>query len=206
MNTRKIGWGVFLTSMLILIIVTGLSSITWPQPMIILISLLLFLGLLSGQLLLVWGYRSHLHKTGLVVWAVGLLFVSFLIYTQPSLANHRLLPIQFLTTINIVWLFSYIFVLGFILALHLYYRDHSVLFIALVLLMLVWANLIFFTRTGSDNFFAHLLNGEMPPLLLTLICLVFWIIPLGIVSFLLHTAKIVNKELNPDRLEKRSKQ
>lgn len=195
----KVGCGLLLFSTLLVIITGSFFSGGLSPAVVILLAVIIFLSMLAGQLLVILQYRHLFRRVGSVLLAMALLILGLFIYTRPSLAGGQVF-VETLYQLHIIWLAAYILAIGLILALYFYYHDRSIRFISLILLLYVWGNLIYFTRSGSAAFFSQLLTGQMPPLLTALTCLLFWVIPLGIISFLLYSAKIIGRELNPEQI------
>jgi len=205
MKAGKIGWILILfSSVAIVLLNRALFSGVAPDVRLLLmvfLAIIVFSLMLVGQILVIWQNRSFFkHSTG-VLLGIGLLILNLAIYSSESLAVYNLKIIQILYSLNLIWLVAYIITIGCILALHLYHNDRSLLFIGITLLTYVWANLIYLTRVGPEIFITRVLGADGPVLLTALTCVTLWVLPIGLISFLIHSVKMVGSEINPEYLD-----
>lgn len=201
----KLGWTLILISGITFVIFdSALLSRMAPVaflPLMLFLGLISISGMLAGQILVVWQNKSFFQQSIGVLLGIGLLILNIVIFTSGSLSAHNPKIIRVLYNLNLIWLVAYIITFGFILALHLYYNDRSVLVIGTTLLIYVWANLIYLTRVGPETFLTGVLSPDGPALLTALTCVTLWTIPVGLISFFLHSAKIIGREINPEYID-----
>lgn len=163
--------------------------------LLLLISAWLFLSLLGAVTCLMVVYRSSFQSW--LSWAVlvmVLLIASLLSGLGSGIAGpHISLLLTLLHLMSIV-------AVGVGTAIFLYYRDASLSMLAWFSMISIW--LMVFAWKGYGNLIEIMLLSAGQPAagapvawLGSLWCLAFWIIPIGIISFLGHTIRLVLREL-----------
>ncbi len=161
---------------------------------LLLFACLLWGSLLAGQGLLVWHYAPFFKKSSAVVLTVVLFSLCLAITRNQTLSVSPNWLVHNLYVLAGLWSITLILTIGIVLAIYLYWNDQATLAIGGVVLISFWGFLLYVVRRGVQQFFTEILQAQLPIVLTTLCCITIWLVPIGSLTFLLHTLRLLQQE------------
>jgi hypothetical protein len=201
----RLGWVIVAGGSALLFLLPGdysgpaVSAETWLLLMALFL-LTIWLGLFLGVLLLIAGHLAFFKRVEGVLLFASLMAICLrlwpLIAGSEAPANWLVRQLAFVATF---WLFVLPFALGVVLLIYLVYRDKAVQATAVTLMLFIWTMLIYARYYGPEYLVREILMGGTPEQIWwfqTILCLTFWLLVLGPLSFLGHTVRLVYQELS----------
>jgi hypothetical protein len=203
----RLGWAIIIGgSALLLFFPADYSGPAVAPEVWLLLMLLLLLGiwlsLLVGVLLLIAGHLPIFKRVEGVLLTASLLALCLRLW--PLIVggdgpSHWL--VRQLLFIAGIWLFVLPFALGAALLLYLFYRDRAVQATAVTLMLFVWTMLLYARYRGPDYLIREIILAGNPGEIWwfqTILCLTFWLLILGPLSFIGHTVRLIYQEISPE--------
>lgn len=190
---KRLGWALVLIFTLVSLVVGYYSnsptSIFWA----LLLVLVLFLGLLSGQLLLIWHYSPFFQTTpGMIVTALFFILLTISRSSLESMGSSWVVSTLHLEVM--VWLLTGIFAMGGVVWVYLLGGTRALAFNAGTFFFFIFLCFIYLLQVGSKELFLTILRAQPPALFQTAVCLLWWGIPIGAIIFLWQMIKYTHQE------------
>jgi hypothetical protein len=165
---------------------------------LILVSALLLIGTFLATTYLLIQHRSLVRTgRGWVILLLALVASSYLVFDSALDGSPRLAAVFTLLYPNIVW------ALLVSTVMYLWHRDVGLCLSSLGILFFLWTVALIWRSEG--NLIERSLNGLLEPVESSILwwwapisCVIWWIVPAGIISFIAHTLRLILVELGPD--------
>lgn len=191
----RLAWGILVFDLLLVAVVPADSSFN-SQLLLIAYAVWLILSLMATAAWLIIRYRAFFRTW--LGWATPILalILSMMVFAGVLPVNHPNLSFFF----SLLLLVSTVCI-GVATAILLWYRDVSLKLIGWISVIYIWALVLGWRFQG--NLITLYMSGLVYPnqssqslwWLNSLMCIVGWIVPLGIISCVGHTIKLVIREL-----------
>lgn len=154
-----------------------------------------FLSLWFSVTWLIIFYRSFFSSfLGWMTPVVCLVSTNFWVGGGSPIQNARVDMLISLAFVTSIW------AVGVTTALYLWHHDHGIQLCGIFLLLFMWTLVFLYRAHGNlmETMLLNIIRSDVPsPLgwLNPFFCILGWLIPLGIVSFLIHTIRLFASEL-----------
>ena len=190
----RLAWGVLaLDTILVFLVPTEINSGNW----LLLVGYALFL---ISSLVIAASWIVIHHRAFFRTWPGWA--TPTLVFVLSGMVQGGVLPVRHP---NVSFFFTLLFIvsgwcIGISTMILLYYRDVGLQLLGWGSVVMIWAMLLGWRFQGDlvQLYVSSLTQSNMPsPLwwLNSLMCVLWWIIPLGIIGFLVHTVRLIWREL-----------
>ena len=191
---KQLSWALILLDLILIFLVpTEINSNNFAFMLTYGIWLFITLFLATTSLMII--YRSHFqYWVGWIISIIILVFSNFFSSGHIQVNNSRLSFFSIMITIFSMW------GVGVATIIFLWYRDYGLRLVASALVIITWIGFLVWNVQG--NVFDLLITSVNQPeissplwWLYPLFCVLWWIIPIGISSFVVHTFRILASEV-----------